>query len=159
MIFPYQGSQILITDSMCDSNGHLNMVQHCQVLEDGCYGFQEDLGYTIEYFNQGYSNFVLEMNIRYLHEVFAGDKVSTCYRLVDCGPKLFHYCAAILSPKDEICSVAEYVLAHVNLTERKTTNMNHELKQKMQNMLEEHKKSDSLNFKLNLSIEKKDHEQ
>ena len=37
--------------------------------------------------------------------------------------------------------------------------MNHELKQKMQNMLEEHKKSDSLNFKLNLSIEKKDHEQ
>ena len=47
MIFPYQGSQILITDSMCDSNGHLNMVQHCQVLEDGCYGFQEDLGYTM----------------------------------------------------------------------------------------------------------------
>ena len=159
MIFPYQGSQILITDSKCDSNGHLNMVQHCQVLEDGCYGFQEDLGYTKEYFNQGYSNFVLEMNIRYLHEVFAGDKVSTCYRLVDCGPKLFHYCAAILSPKDEICSVAEYVLAHVNLTERKTTNMDYDLRQKMQNMLEEHKKSDSLNFKLNLSIEKKDHEQ
>lgn len=73
--------------------------------------------------------------------------------------KAFHYCAAILSPKGEICSVAEYVLAHVNLSERKTSNMNHELKQKMQNMLEEHKKSDSLNFKLNLSIEKKDHEQ
>ena len=73
MTFPHQGLPVLITESMCDSNGHLNMVQHCQVLEDGCYGFQEELGFTSEYFNQGYSNFVLEMNIRYLQEVYAGD--------------------------------------------------------------------------------------
>ena len=158
MTFPHQGLQVHITESMCDSNGHLNMVQHCQVLEDGCYGFQEELGFTTEYFNQGYSNFVLEMNIRYLQEVYAGENVSTCYRLLNVGPKLFHYCAAILSPEGKVCSIAEYVLAHVNLAERKTSNMNKALKEKMQNILDQHNQSKRLNFKLNLSIEKKDHE-
>ena len=72
--------------------------------------------------------------------------------------QLFHYCAAILSPEGKVCSIAEYVLAHVNLAERKTSNMNKALKEKMQNILDQHNQSKRLNFKLNLSIEKKDHE-
>ena len=66
--FPYLGKDVLITQDMCDLNEHMNVIYYAKIFEDE-FPFYDSLGFTSDYFKQGYSFFTLEMNIRYLKEM------------------------------------------------------------------------------------------
>ena len=70
--FPIEGPVATVTKDMCDLNNHMNVVYYQHIFEDGCLGFFHDMGFTTEYFNEGYSSFTLETDIRYLKELLEG---------------------------------------------------------------------------------------
>ena len=65
--FPYLGNEVLITEDMCDLNGHMNVIYYAQIFEDE-FPFYSALGFSSDLFEKGFSFFTLEMNIRYLKE-------------------------------------------------------------------------------------------
>ena len=59
--YPYIGETIQVTQDMCDLNGHMNVVFYVHIFEHGSLNFYHDLGFSSEYFSEGFSNFTLEM--------------------------------------------------------------------------------------------------
>ena len=57
--FPYLGNDVLITQDMCDLNEHMNVIYYAKIFEDE-FPFYDSLGFTSDYFKQGYSFFTLE---------------------------------------------------------------------------------------------------
>ena len=60
--FPYQGNEVLITQEMSDLNEHMNVLYYAQIFEEE-FPFYSSLGFSSNYFEQGFSFFTLEMNI------------------------------------------------------------------------------------------------
>ena len=94
--FPYTGNDVTITEEMCDLNGHMNVLYYAQIFEDE-FPFYSSLGFTSDYFQEGYSFFTLEMNIRYLKEMKQGEIASPCFRYFAVKPKLIHYGGIIIN--------------------------------------------------------------
>ena len=68
--YPYIGETIQVTQDMCDLNGHMNVVFYVHIFEHGSLNFYHDLGFSSEYFSEGFSNFTLEMNVKYIKELY-----------------------------------------------------------------------------------------
>ena len=102
--FPYLGNDVLITQDMCDLNEHMNVIYYAKIFEDE-FPFYDSLGFTSDYFKQGYSFFTLEMNIRYLKEMRKGEIASPCFRYFAVKPKLIHYGGVLLNESGEVSSI------------------------------------------------------
>ena len=134
--FPIEGPTAVVTKDMCDLNNHMNVVYYQHIFEDGCYGFFSDMGFTAEYFEEGYSSFTLETDIRYLKELLEGEKAYPYFRIVNLNQKLIHYAGIILDESGEVSAFTENILAHVDMNVRKTSIMPEKFYAPLQCMLE-----------------------
>ena len=150
--FPIKGPSAVVTRDMCDLNNHMNVVYYQHIFEDGCLGFFHDMGFSEEYFNEGYSSFTLETDIRYLKELLEGEKGYPYFRLVNINPKLIHYAGIILDESGEVSAFTENILAHVDRSIRKTSVMPNKIYSPLEIMLEEHNQTGDIGFDLRLSI-------
>tara|TARA_B100000965_G_C19594210_1_gene759377 strand:- start:1776 stop:2243 length:468 start_codon:yes stop_codon:yes gene_type:complete len=150
--FPIKGPSAVVTRDMCDLNNHMNVVYYQHIFEDGCLGFFHDMGFSEEYFNEGYSSFTLETDIRYLKELLEGEKGYPYFRLVNINPKLIHYAGIILDESGEVSAFTENILAHVDMSIRKTSVMPNKIYSPLEIMLEEHNQTGDIGFDLRLSI-------
>tara|TARA_Y100000996_G_C22545787_1_gene651753 strand:- start:78 stop:545 length:468 start_codon:yes stop_codon:yes gene_type:complete len=150
--FPIKGPSAVVTRDMCDLNNHMNVVYYQHIFEDGCLGFFHDMGFSEEYFNEGYSSFTLETDIRYLKELLEGEKGYPYFRLVNINPKLIHYAGIILDESGEVSAFTENILAHVDMSIRKTSVMPDKIYSPLEIMLEEHNQTGHIGFDLRLSI-------
>ena len=150
--FPIKGTSAVVTRDMCDLNNHMNVVYYQHIFEDGCLGFFHDMGFSEEYFNEGYSSFTLETDIRYLKELLEGEKGYPYFRLVNINPKLIHYAGIILDESGEVSAFSENILAHVDMSIRKTSVMPDKIYSPLEIMLEEHNQTGDIGFDLRLSI-------
>jgi len=150
--FPIKGPSAVVTRDMCDLNNHMNVVYYQHIFEDGCLGFFHDMGFSEEYFNEGYSSFTLETDIRYLKELLEGEKGYPYFRLVNINPKLIHYAGIILDESGEVSAFSENILAHVDMSIRKTSVMPDKIYSPLEIMLEEHNQTGDIGFDLRLSI-------
>ena len=150
--FPSKGEQVIVTKNMCDFNKHMNVVYYQHIFEDGCVDFYRSMGFTKEYFKQGYSSFTLEANIRYLKEVREGDHATPHFRLIKISGKLIHYAGIIVDHLGNISSFSEHILAHVDMGLRKTSPMPKYLLDNLDNMLQEHRATGDIGFELKLGI-------
>ncbi len=150
--FPVKGKSVSVTNEMCDFNGHMNVVYYHHIFEDGCYDFHQEMGFTKDYFNKGYSSFSLETNIRYLKELREGEMATPFFRLIKINPKLVHYGAIIRDNAGNISSFSEQVLAHVDMNTRRTSLMPRVLINKLNSVLKEHKATGLIDFDLRLDI-------
>ena len=150
--FPIKGPSAVVTRDMCDLNNHMNVVYYQHIFEDGCLGFFHDMGFSEEYFNEGYSSFTLETDIRYLKELLEGEKGYPYFRLVNINPKLIHYAGIILDESGEVSAFTENILAHVDMSIRKTSVMPDKIYSPLEIMLEEHNQTGEIDFDLRLSI-------
>ena len=73
---PYKAKVIIVSDEMCDHNGHMN-VNYYYKLFDSVYTamYYENLGFDDAYLASGFSTFTLEDSIRYLKEFKLDDQV------------------------------------------------------------------------------------
>ena len=150
--FPIKGPSAVVTRDMCDLNNHMNVVYYQHIFEDGCLGFFHDMGFSEEYFNEGYSSFTLETDIRYLKELLEGEKGYPYFRLVNINPKLIHYAGIILDESGEVSAFTENILAHVDMSIRKTSVMPNKIYSPLEIMLKEHNQTGDIGFDLRLSI-------
>ena len=130
----------------------MNVVYYQHIFEDGCYGFFSDMGFTAEYFEEGFSSFTLETDIRYLKELLEGEKAYPYFRIVNLNQKLIHYAGIILDRSGEVSAFTENILAHVDMNLRKTSIMPEKFYAPLQSMLEEHNQTGDIDFELRLKI-------
>ena len=149
--FPYIGNDVTITEEMCDLNGHMNVLYYAQIFEDE-FPFYSSLGFTSDYFQEGYSFFTLEMNIRYLKEMKQGEIASPCFRYFAVKPKLIHYGGIILNESGDVSAITENVLVHVDMNTRRSCEMNEETISHLNGMLKEHAATGDIDFELRLKI-------
>ena len=149
--FPYIGNDVTITEEMCDLNGHMNVLYYAQIFEDE-FPFYSSLGFTSDYFQEGYSFFTLEMNIRYLKEMKQGEITSPCFRYFAVKPKLIHYGGIILNESGDVSAITENVLVHVDMNTRRSCEMKEETISHLNGMLKEHAATGDIDFELRLKI-------
>ena len=149
--FPYIGNDVTITEEMCDLNGHMNVLYYAQIFEDE-FPFYSSLGFTSDYFQEGYSFFTLEMNIRYLKEMKQGEIASPCFRYFAVKPKLIHYGGIILNESGDVSAITENVLVHVDMNTRRSCEMKEETINHLNRMLKEHSATGDIDFELRLKI-------
>ena len=108
---PYKTDPIIVTQDMCDHNLHMNVNYYYRMF-DSVYTdmYVEDLDFTPEYMQSGFSTFTLEDSIRYLKEFRLGDNIYPSFHLHNVNRKLLHFVGILLNEKDELAAVFETVL-------------------------------------------------
>ena len=150
---PYVSDPIIVSSDMCDHNGHMN-VNFYYKLFDKCYTdmYVEDLDFTAEYLESGFSTFTLEDSIRYLKEFRLGDKVSPSFYLNNANKKLLHFVGVLLNENHEVAAIFETVLGHINLKERKMTNFDDSKLNHILDYFKSNRIDNDLPFELKLKI-------
>ena len=151
-IFPIEGASVIVSDDMCDMNGHMN-VRHYQTIPmdyDG--NFYTSLGFGEDYIAKGFSSFTVEQNIRYQKECLKGEKLTPRFRMLNVNKKLYHYVCAICKESDEVAALVESVEIHIDMSIRKSAQMSDEIFETMIRMQKEHGLSGDYPFETKLKI-------
>ena len=150
--YPFIGETIQVTQEMCDLNGHMNVVFYVHIFENGSLNFYHDMGFSSEYFSKGFSNFTLEMNVKYIKEMKEGEIALPRFRVFDVKPKLIHCGGAILNELGDVCATQENVLVHVDMGTRKSREMNEKMVSRIRQLVDESNNAGQPAFDLRLSI-------
>ncbi len=150
---PYKAKVIIVSDEMCDHNGHMN-VNYYYKLFDSVYTamYYENLGFDDAYLASGFSTFTLEDSIRYLKEFKLGDQVCPSFYLANVNKKLLHFVGVLQNEKNELSAIFETVLAHMDLNARKVTEFSDQKLNKLLEYRSLNKLSEDLPFELKLKI-------
>ena len=150
--FPHCSEPITISQDMCDDNCHMNVLNYSKLFIDGLEDFYSDqLGFTKGYRNSGFSSFTLEENIKYSKECLKDDEIVMHYRIHRINKKLIHLVAIMLNSNEQLCSIYETVLGHVDMSSRKVTEMEENFFENIQQIMREHTRS-ALEIPLRLGI-------
>ena len=150
--FPYPGNPITVTTEMCDKNGHMNVADYARIFDDGSTELYQDMGFTNQYFKEGFSSFTLEMNIQYLTELIEGEVAFPYYRIINVSPKLIHYGGILLKEDETISATNEQMLVHIDMSIRKSSKMPASMQENLQSMCREHNQTGDIGFDLRLQI-------
>ena len=150
---PYKAKVIIVSDEMCDHNGHMN-VNYYYKLFDSVYTamYYENLGFDDAYLASGFSTFTLEDSIRYLKEFKLGDQVYPSFYLANVNKKLLHFVGVLQNEKNELSAIFETVLAHMGLNARKVTEFSDQKLNKLLEYRSLNKLSEDLPFEPKLKI-------
>ena len=151
-IFPIEGETLIVSEDMCDMNGHMN-VRHYQTIPmdyDG--NFYNSLGFGEDYIAKGFSSFTAEQNIRYLKECLRGEKLTPRFRMLAVNKKLYHYVCAICKESDEVSALVETVEIHIDMSIRKSAKMSDEILDTMVRMQNKHESSGEYPYEKKLHI-------
>ena len=150
--FPYPGNPITVTIEMCDMNGHMNVADYARIFDDGSTELYQHMGFTNQYFKEGFSSFTLEMNIQYLTELIEGEVAFPYYRIINVSPKLIHYGGILLKEDETISATNEQMLVHIDMSIRKSSKMPASMQENLQSMCREHNQTGDIGFDLRLQI-------
>jgi len=153
--FPYEASMVVVTEDMCDLNGHMNVAYYLQAFDIYSRPMFEDFGFTKKHFKNGYSSFAVEDSIRYLKEFLLGEKIFPRFRLENFNKKLIHIVGILLNEEGQLSSISETIIIHVDMRTRKTVEMPKELLTRLQTIKERHHEAGKLDFDLRLKIKKR----
>ena len=150
---PYKTDPIIVTQDMCDHNLHMNVNYYYRMF-DSVYTdmYVEDLDFTPEYMQSGFSTFTLEDSIRYLKEFRLGDNIYPSFHLHNVNIKLLHFVGILLNEKDELAAVFETVLGHIDMNKRQTTNFSKSRLKTLIDLKNDHANDFTISFELKLKI-------
>ena len=151
-IFPTEGASVIVSDDMCDMNGHMNVRFYQTIPMDYDSNFYNSLGFGEDYIAKGYSSFTAEQNIRYLKECLKGEKLTPRFRMLNVNKKLYHYVCAICKESDEVAALVETVEIHIDMSTRKSAEMPDEIFGAMVKVQKEHESSGDYLFETKLKI-------
>ncbi len=110
----------VVPTSWLDVNGHMNDSRYAEVFSKASDIILRRLGSDADYIALGFNYFTVDMQISYLHEFLAGEKMSvfTGIELVE-GKKL-ELRHEMENSKGETCATCKQFLLHVDLNSRKS---------------------------------------
>ena len=150
---PYIHDSIIVTEGMCDHNGHMN-VNHYYKLFDSTYTsfYINELGFDEDYIKSGFSTFTLEDSIRYLNEFTLDEKVYPSFILYKANKKLLHFIGILQNKDAELAAIFETVLGHIDLKKRKIVNFSDDKIQHIQEIYQKQKEGTDIPFEIKLAI-------
>tara|TARA_B100000886_G_scaffold197784_1_gene136326 strand:- start:298 stop:777 length:480 start_codon:yes stop_codon:yes gene_type:complete len=150
---PYKSEPIIVTEEMCDLNGHMNVNYYYKLFDSTYTSFYiNELEFDDAYFDSGFSTFTLEDNIRYLREFRLDDKVFPSFMLYKANKKLLHFLGILENEKNETAAIFETILGHIDLSKRKIVNFPEDKLQNLINVSESQRKDSNLSFEVKLFI-------
>tara|TARA_B100000497_G_scaffold45346_1_gene52501 strand:+ start:79 stop:543 length:465 start_codon:yes stop_codon:yes gene_type:complete len=150
-IFPTEGASVIVSDDMCDMNGHMNVRFYQTIPMDYDGNFYSSL-VGEDYIATGFSFFTAEQNIRYLKECLKGEKLTPRFRMLNANKKLYHFVCAICKESNEVAALVETVEIHIDMSARKSAEMSDKIFETLVRMQEEHQLSDDYPFEKKLKI-------
>ena len=150
---PYIHDSIIVTEGMCDHNGHMN-VNHYYKLFDSTYTsfYINELGFDDDYIKSGFSTFTLEDSIRYLNEFTLDEKVYPSFILYRANKKLLHFIGILQNENAELAAIFETVLGHIDLKKRKIVNFSDDKVQHTQEICKKQNEGTDISFEIKLAI-------
>ena len=151
-LFPIEGAPVVVSDDMCDMNGHMNVRHYQTIPMDFDNNFYHRLGFGEDYIARGYSSFTAEQSIRYLKECLKGEKLTPRFRMLNVNKKLYHSACAICKESNEVAALVETVEIHIDMSIRKSADMSDEIFENMVRMKREHETFGDYPFEMKLKI-------
>ncbi|PJE28457.1 L-carnitine dehydrogenase [Pseudooceanicola marinus] len=138
---PYLSDLMTIKPEWIDYNGHLNMAYYGVFFDVGGDPFTEEMGMGQSYLAEtGCTTYAAEFKTRYLQEVHADAKLRVSLRLVDVGPKSFHYIQELIHEDGWVAATGEGITLHVDQSGPKVAPFPEAVKARLDAALAEHQK-------------------
>ena len=153
--FPYKGSEKIVTEDMCDVNGHMNVAYYLRSFDVYSRPLFEEIGFDQDYFKAGFSTFALEDSIRYLKEFTLNQTIYSRFRVIDANHKLIHFVGILLNKDEELAAISETIVAHVDMSIRKTIDMPGNIINSVNQVIDKHNQFGALDFNLRLGLKHK----
>ena len=152
-LFPYASDAKLVTEDMCDHNGHMNVNFYYQLFDSTYTSFYiEELNFSQEYIESGFSTFTLEDNIRYLKEFRLNESVYPSFILYKANKKLMHFVGILQNKDSEIAAIFETILGHIDLNKRKIVDFPKDKFQHIMSVSSKQNKNIDIPFEIKLYI-------
>ncbi|MGI3170802.1 thioesterase family protein [Pseudooceanicola sp. C21-150M6] len=104
-----------INPDWIDQNGHLNMAYYGVLFDTGVDEACKEFGLGWDYTSQGtHTTYSAEFRIRYLQELHLGSTVRASFRLLDVGPKAYHFCQELIHEDGWISATGEGISLHID---------------------------------------------
>ena len=150
---PYNPDSVIVTQEMCDHNGHMNVNYYYQLFDSTYTSFYiDELGFDEAYMERGFSTFTLEDSIRYLKEFRLNDVVYPSFQLYKANKKLLHFIGILQNKDNEVAAIFETVLGHIDLNKRKIVNFSDQMIENLLKVSNEQRKISELPFAVKLHI-------
>tara|TARA_B000000532_G_C18733832_1_gene348070 strand:- start:227 stop:706 length:480 start_codon:yes stop_codon:yes gene_type:complete len=150
---PYNPDSVIVTQEMCDHNGHMNVNYYYQLFDSTYTSFYiDELGFDEAYMERGFSTFTLEDSIRYLKEFRLNDVVYPSFQLYKANKKLLHFIGILQNKDNEVAAIFETVLGHIDLNKRKIVNFSDQMIENLLKVSSEQRKISELPFEVKLHI-------
>ena len=153
--FPYKGSEKIVTEDMCDVNGHMNVAYYLRSFDVYSRPLFEEIGFDQDYFKAGFSTFALEDSIRYLKEFTLNQTIYSRFRVIDANHKLIHFVGILLNKDEELAAISETIVANVDMSIRKTIDMPGNIINSVNQVIDKHNQFGALDFDLRLGLKHK----
>ena len=126
-----------VMQAECDHMGHLNVRHYVAKFDEATWVFFADIGLTPSYFKtSGMGMAALEMNIKYLAELLAGEVVTISSALLEVRDKVIIYTHTMSNGETgRIAATCHEVAVHLDRQARKSCPFPAALKLQMQNRL------------------------
>ncbi len=114
-IAPIRSAEQALRPEWIDHNGHLNMAYYGVLFDWGVDEVQENVGLGISYAAKGdFTTFSAEFRIRYVRELPPDSTVYTTFRLLDVGPKAYHFCQELYHTDGWLSATGEGISLHID---------------------------------------------
>ena len=110
----------VVPTSWLDVNGHMNDSRYAEVFSKASDIILRRLGSDSGYIAQGFNYFTVDMQISYLHEFLAGEKIIVFTGIQLAEGKKLDLRHEMKNAKGEICATCKQLLIHVDLNLRKS---------------------------------------
>ncbi|WP_010142058.1 thioesterase family protein [Oceanicola sp. S124] len=138
---PYISPEMIVRPEWIDYNGHLNMAYYGVLFDLGSDPFSEEMGMGEGYLrDSGHTTYTAEFRIRYLREVHEGARLRASLRLLDVGPRAFHYAQELIHSDGWIAATGEGISLHVDQSGPKVAAYPPAVQAKLDAALAEHQK-------------------
>ncbi len=123
--------------AQCDHMGHMNVRHYVAKFDEATWVLFADIGLTPSYFKtSGMGMAALEMNIRYMAELLAGDVITITSTLLEIKDKIIIYDHTMTNSQTGKTAATCYEVAvHLDRQARKSCPFPGNLKSRMQNAL------------------------
>ena len=122
-----------------DFNGHLNMAYYVVLFDWGVDEVQADVGLGIKYSEtSGFTTYSAEFQIRYVRELPPDSTVYSTFRLLDVGPKAYHFCQELYHVDGWLSATGEGISLHIDQSGPKVSPYPDHVQENLQRMLAEH---------------------
>ncbi|MGD0026154.1 MAG: thioesterase family protein [Xanthobacteraceae bacterium] len=119
---PFVSSAMRVEPGWIDYNGHLNMAYYNVLFDHAVDEVYELLGCGAAYVeNSRHSCYTVEVHVRYLRELHAGDPVRVTFQLLDFDAKRLHYFEQLFHAVEGwLSATSENMALHVDMAAKKT---------------------------------------